>query len=76
VIAVELVKVSGATPTIEYTQKRVINNLQGARDIAYFNGTFNVRMLQNDFLIWQVINITDSSNVTVELDSQWLVEER
>ena len=76
VVAIELVKVSGATPTIEYTQKRVINNLQGGRDIAYFNGTFNVRMLQNDFLIWQVINVTDDTNVTVELDSQWLVEER
>ena len=76
VIAIELVKLSGVTPTIEYSQTRVINNLQGSRDVAYFNGTLNLRMLQNDFLIWQVINITDATNVTVELDSQWIVEER
>jgi hypothetical protein len=77
VIAVEMVKIDTlANVTVEYTQNRVINNLQGGRDVAYFNGTFNVRLNQNDLLIWQVANTTDTTNVTVELDSQWIVEER
>lgn len=77
VITIRMVKIDTlANVTVEYTQTRVINSLQGARDVAYFNGTFNVRLNQNDLLIWQVANITDTSNVTVELDSQWIVEER
>jgi hypothetical protein len=76
VINIDLVKDDGTSPSIEYSQTRVINNLQGARDVAYFNGTFNVRMNQNDILVWQVINTASTSNITVESDSQWIVEER
>jgi hypothetical protein len=65
-----------ANVTVEYTQNRVINNLQGARDVAYFTGTFNVRMNQNDLLVWQVINTGGTGDVTVEDASQWIVEER
>ena len=71
VIAVEMVKIDTlANVTVEYTQNRVINNFQGGRDVAYFNGTFNVRLNQNDLLIWQVANTTDTTAVTIELDSQ------
>jgi hypothetical protein len=76
VIAVDMVKDDGVTPSTEYTQTRVINNLQGGRDVAYFTGTFNVRMNQNDLLVWQVINTAGTGNVTVEDASQWIVEER
>jgi len=77
VVSVDMVKIDTlANVTVEYTQTRVINNLQGARDVAYFNGTFNVRLNQNDLLIWQVANTTDTSDVTVEDSSQWIVEER
>ena len=77
VITISMVKIDTlANVTVEYTQTRVINNLQGGRDVAYFNGTFNVRLNQNDLLIWQVANTTDTTNVTIELDSQWIVEER
>ena len=76
VIGIELVKDDGVSPSLEYTQTRVINNLQGARDVAYFNGTFNVRMNKNDILVWQVINISGLGDVIVESDSQWIVEER
>tara|TARA_R110002073_G_scaffold142403_1_gene294282 strand:- start:25821 stop:27503 length:1683 start_codon:yes stop_codon:yes gene_type:complete len=77
-IAIELTKVSGATPTIEFRQTRVINNLQGAggRDVAYFTGTFNIRMNKNDFVVWGILNLTDASDVTLELDSAWVIEER
>ena len=77
VIAVDMIKIDTlANVTIEYTQTRVINNLQGGRDVSYFTGTFNVRMNQNDILIWQVINTDGTGNVTVENASQWIVEER
>jgi hypothetical protein len=76
VIGIELVKDDGVSPSLEYTQTRVINNLQGARDVAYFNGTFNVRMNKNDILVWQVTNINGTGDVIVESDSQWIVEER
>lgn len=76
VIGIELVKDDGVSPSLEYTQIRVINNLQGARDVAYFNGTFNVRMNKNDILVWQVSNIGNTGNITLESTSQWIVEER
>ncbi|MDB9801198.1 hypothetical protein OAB94_02350 [Flavobacteriaceae bacterium] len=77
VIAIELVKVDGfANATLEFTQKRVINNLQGNRDVAYFTGSFNIRMSKNDFVVWQVTNITDTTDITLELDSAWSIEER
>ena len=74
---VELVKVDGfATPSLEFTQKRVINNLQGGREVAYFTGAFNIKMNKNDFVVWQIANLTSTGNVTLELDSSWLLEER
>lgn len=75
-IGIELVKDDGVTPTIEFTQTRVINNLQGARDVAYFTGAFNVRLDKNDLVVWQVANLTSTANVTLELDSAWSLEER
>jgi hypothetical protein len=75
-IAIELVKTDGTTPTVEFKQTRVINNLQGSRDVAYFTGSFNIRLNKNDLVDWQVSNLTDTSNVTVELDSSWIIEER
>ena len=76
-IAIELIKIDTlANVTVEFTQVRVINNLQGNRDVAYFTGAFNVKMSKNDIIVWQVINITDTTNVTLELDSAWIIEER
>jgi hypothetical protein len=75
-IGIELVKDDGVSPSLEFTQVRVINNLQGARNVAYFTGTFNVRMNKNDLVVWQVTNITNTTNVTLELDSAWIIEER
>ena len=72
-----LVKIdSFATATIEYTQVRVINNLQGGRDVAYYNGQTSVVLNQNDFVFWQIANITGTGNCTLEVDSSWSVKER
>jgi len=72
-----LKKDSGAVITTLYTQTRTIDRLAGNRDVAYFNGTFGIAMLQNDFVYWEVENITSAgNNCTLELTSQWLIEER
>ena len=72
-----LKKDSGAVVTTLYTQTRTIDRLAGARDVTYFSGTFGIAMLQNDFVYWEVENITSAgNNCTLELDSQWLIEER
>ena len=72
---IELVKNDGAD-TVVYKQTRVINNLQGGRDVAYYTGLANVILNENDYVFWQVTNITGNSNCTLELDSSWSVEER
>jgi len=71
----ELVKDDGSLSVV-YQQTRVINNLQGGRDVAYFTGLANLILNQNDLVYWQVTNITDNTNCTLELDSSWSVEER
>ena len=55
---------------------RVINNLQGGRDVAYFNFTDNVILDTNDYVKIMVANITDTSNVTAELDTEFTIEKR
>ena len=72
---IELVKNDGSDVVI-YQQTRVINNLQGGRDVAYFTGLANVILAQNEYVFWQVRNLKDSNNCTLELDSSWSVEER
>ena len=72
---IELVKNDGSN-TVIYQQTRVINNLSGGRDVAYFTGLANVIMNQNEYVFWQVTNLSDGSNCTLELDSSWSVEER
>ena len=31
---------------------------------------------KNDYVFWEVTNLSDGSNCTLELDSSWSVEER
>jgi hypothetical protein len=71
-----LLKSDGGLPSVEYTQKRVINNLQGGRDVAYYNGQTAVILNQNEYIFWQVANSTGTQDCTLELDSTWSVKER
>ncbi|QDP47361.1 MAG: hypothetical protein Unbinned4388contig1000_80 [Prokaryotic dsDNA virus sp.] len=72
-----LMKIDGfAAVTVEYTQLRVINNLQGGRDVAYFNGQTSIVLNQNDVVLWQIANVTGTQNCTLEVDSTWSVKER
>ena len=73
---ITLKKNSNGTITNEYSQTRTIDRLAGARDVTYYNGVFGAEMVQNDFLYWVIENITTGTNCTLELDSQWFIEER
>lgn len=74
---VSLVKVDSlANVTIEYSQVRTINNLQGGRDVGYFNGVSNIILNRNDFVFWQITNLLDDDDCTLELGSQWNVKRR
>jgi len=71
-----LIKDSGGVLTTEFTQLRTIDRLSGGRDVSYFTGTFGIELIQNDFVYWEVENTSSAQNCTIELDSQFLIEER
>ena len=70
---IELVRTDGVTPVVIYTKVRTINQLQGARNTAYYVGNIGIIMANNEKLFWQVVNTSDSDNCTLELDSTWRV---
>ena len=67
---------SAATFSDVLIQARQINSLVGARDVAFFTLIANVTLEQNDYIYLQVSNETAANNVTVELDSFFMVETR
>ena len=77
-----LIKIDSlANVTIETTQTRVVNNLQGGqgqggRDVGYWSGQTNIILNQNDIIFWQIANLLDNDNCTLEVDSTWSVKER
>tara|TARA_R110000851_G_scaffold237164_2_gene390015 strand:- start:7833 stop:9200 length:1368 start_codon:yes stop_codon:yes gene_type:complete len=73
---VSLKKNSGGIITTEYGQTRTIDRLAGLRDVSYFNGVFGLEMQQYDFVYWVVENLTTATSCTLEIDSQWFIEER
>ena len=59
------------------TVRRVINNLQGGRNVAYFVLDDNITLDKNDYAKLQVAQVTPSTNdITAELDSFFIVEAR
>ncbi|NRA92165.1 MAG: hypothetical protein HRU26_05675 [Psychroserpens sp.] len=57
-------------------KRREINSLTGGRDVAFFNFSFNVALDQNDYVFFQVRNNSGNNNLTLELDSDFILEER
>lgn len=53
--------------------RRVINNLSGARDVAFIPINFVVNLKKNDRVRLEVENKTAASNVTIELDSFFII---
>ena len=72
---IRLIKDDGAE-TLIYSQTRVVNNLQGARNVAYFDATTYVELNQGDSVFWQVLNKSSTANCTLEDSSQFNVEAR
>lgn len=62
--------------TTEYSQTRQVNNLSGGRDVAFFTIIANSTLDKNDYLFFEVANDTDTNNVTAELESFFIVQER
>lgn len=58
------------------TVRRVINNLQGGRDVAYFNLYDNIILNQYDYVKLQVANVGATNNITAEEDSSFIVSAR
>lgn len=77
-VDLKIVIFRAATTTFEdgKTVRRVINNLQGGRDVAYFTLEDNIILNQNDYVKVQVANVTATNNITAEIDSYFNVSER
>jgi hypothetical protein len=59
------------------TIRRVINNLLGGRNVAYFALDDNVTLDKNDYVKLQVAQVSPSTDdITAELDSFFMVEAR
>jgi hypothetical protein len=75
-VKIFLVKYNGSEAVV-YDQIRVVNNLQGGtRNTAYYSGTCNISLQKNDQVYWKIANLTNTTDVTAEIDSQWIIEER
>lgn len=55
---------------------RQINALVGGRDVAFFTILSNIILDTNDYLLFQVANNSGTGNVTLEVESNFIVEER
>lgn len=66
----------GATYPIEVNHiRRVINNLAGARDVAFFPINFITNLSKGDRLRIEVENTTAARDVTMEIDSYFIISE-
>ncbi len=77
-VDLKIVIFRSATTTFEdgKTIRRVINNLQGGRDVAYFALSDNITLNENDYVKLQVANVGATNNITAELDSFFTVRAR
>jgi hypothetical protein len=73
---IRLIKSDGVTDTQVFSQTRVVNNLQGAREVAYFGATAYVTLDSGEGVLWQVVNLSSAANCTIEDSSQYNVEAR
>ena len=55
---------------------RPINALVGGRDVAFIPIVSNIALDTNDYLVFEVANNSGNDNVTLELDSFFVIEER
>ena len=75
-VDVKVVVVRGGTPEDAGTIRRVINNLQGTRNVGYFVVIDNVTLNKNDYVKLQVANVDDTNDITAEIDSFFRADAR
>ena len=77
-LGIRLRKWDNSTSSFIEFQERVrqVNNLAGGRDVAIFNFSFNVNLDQNDYVYFQVRNNSGNNDLTLELNSDYTIEER
>ena len=72
-----LIKIDSlANVTVEVAQVRTVNNFQGGRDVGIWTGSAPITLNQNDLVFWQIANLLDDDNCTLEVDSTWTITER
>jgi hypothetical protein len=78
VLEIRWAKFNNSTGFWEYfgNQKRQVNSFVGGRDIAFFNLVNNVSLSKDDKIKLQVANNNGNSNITAEIDSFFIIQER
>lgn len=67
---------STASTSTVLDQTRQVNALVGGRDVAFFSININTELDQNDYIFLEVANQTDTTDIIVEADSYYVIEER
>lgn len=67
---------SATTTSTVVSQVRPVNNLAGGRDVAFFTILANLQLDQNDYVFLEVANNSGTDNVTLELDSFYILDSR
>lgn len=67
---------SASSFSVVLNQTRQVNSLVGGRDVAFFSVNINTTLDQNDYIKLEVANQSSTTNVTAELDSYYVVEQR
>lgn len=68
---------SSASAFVDYKMnRRVVNNFQGGRDVAFFGYMASIVLDKDDYVKLQVANQSATTNVTGELGGEMRVEER
>jgi len=78
VVSIKAVVFRSAIPSFEdgKVQSRVVNALQGGRNVAYYVYFDNITLNKDDYIKFQVANIGSTDDVTAELDSSFTVQAR
>lgn len=67
---------SASTFSTVLNQTRQVNSLVGGRDVAFFGININTTLNKNDYIKLEVANQSSTADVTAELDSYLVLEQR
>lgn len=59
-----------------FTQARQVNALSGGRNVAFFTVIVSLTLDRNDYIVLQTSNETATNDITAEIDSFFIIEER